>query len=53
MPPYKRYASSAQEKWANSPEGVKSLGRAEVDGRNAASKGKKLPEHVKPAKKGK
>ena len=42
------YRSKAQERWAHTPEGRKALGNklAEFD---AASKGMKLPERVKPA----
>lgn len=47
-----KYASAAQERWANTPAGIKALGKGEVDKRNAASKGKKLPERVSLAKGG-
>ena len=47
-----KYASAAQERWANTPAGIKALGKGEVDKRNAASKGKKLPERVAKLAKG-
>ena len=53
MPPYKKYASAAQRAWAHTPAGVKALGAADVAGKDKASKGAKLPAHVKPAKRGK
>jgi hypothetical protein len=46
------YKSDAQRKWAHTPAGVKALGGKEkVSEWDAASKGKKLPEHVKAGKK--
>ncbi len=48
MPPYE---SDAQRKWAHTEAGTKALGgKAKVAEWDAASKGKKLPEHK--AKKG-
>ncbi|HWQ96270.1 MAG TPA: hypothetical protein VN368_02745 [Candidatus Methylomirabilis sp.] len=44
------YKSKAQEKWAHTPEGIKKLG-GKVKEWDAASKGLKLPEHVKKKKK--
>lgn len=46
MPPYKTYASVRQERWAHTANGMKALGAAEVKGKDAASKGKKLPSYV-------
>lgn len=43
MPPHKKYASLKQERFANSPTGKAKLGEAEVEGKNKASKGAKLP----------
>jgi hypothetical protein len=42
------YKSLAQEGWAHSPAGKKALGEAGVKEWDAATKGKKLPEKVKP-----
>jgi len=43
------FKSEAQRRWGNSPAGKKALGgQAAVNEWNAASKGKKLPEVVKP-----
>jgi hypothetical protein len=47
------YRSKAQERWGNSPAGKKALGAKGVNEWNAASKGLKLPERVKPVKKSK
>lgn len=41
------WKSRQQEKWGNSPAGIKVLGKAGVAEWNAASKGKKLPKKVK------
>jgi hypothetical protein len=46
------FKSKAQMRWGNSPAGVKALGgKVKVAEWDAASKGKKLPEHVKAGKK--
>jgi len=45
------YKSKAQERWGNSPAGKKALGKKGVAEWNAASKGAKLPEKVKPKRK--
>jgi hypothetical protein len=42
--------SKAQLRWVNSPSGHKALGDAGVKEWNSATKGKKLPEKVKPKK---
>lgn len=42
------FKSKAQQKWGNSPAGVKALGgKKKVAEWNAATKGKKLPARVK------
>jgi hypothetical protein len=41
------WKSRQQEKWGNSPEGIKALGKSGVSEWNAVSKGKKLPKKVK------
>lgn len=47
------YTSEAQRAWAHTPEGEKALGgAAKVAEWDSASKGKELPQHVKPKKKG-
>ena len=51
MPPYKPYVSDAQRRWAHTPTGEAALGAEDVHGKDQASKGKKLPERVTPAKK--
>ena len=44
------FSSEAQRRWGNSEAGRKALGgKKKVDEWNKASKGKKLPEHVKKA----
>ena len=43
-----KWASAAQERWANSASGKKKLGVSEVSKRNKASKGAHLPEKKKP-----
>ena len=45
--------SKAQLRWVNSPAGHKALGESGVKEWDAATKGKKLPEKVKPKGKGK
>jgi hypothetical protein len=46
------YKSKAQERWAHTRAGQKALGgKAKVAEWDAATKGKKLPEHVKKARK--
>jgi hypothetical protein len=47
MPPYKKYASRKQEAWAHTASGLHALGVTEVKGKDAASKGKKLPRKAK------
>lgn len=43
------YKSTAQERWAHTPNGVRALGGAKkVAEWDAASKGKKLPTKVRP-----
>lgn len=43
------YKSARQRSWAHTPAGTKALGGAEkVKEWDEATKGKKLPEHVKP-----
>lgn len=43
------FISRQQQKWGNSPSGVKALGGpAKVAEWNASTKGAKLPKHVKP-----
>ena len=44
------FESKAQERWGNSPAGQKALGAKGVKEWDAATKGKHLPEKVKPAK---
>jgi hypothetical protein len=45
------YTSDAQRKWAHTPAGTKALGgTAKVKEWDSATKGKKLPEKVTPAK---
>jgi hypothetical protein len=44
------YKSKAQERWAHTPTGMKQLGKKKVAEFDEASKGKELPEHVKPKK---
>jgi len=44
------YKSLAQERWAHSPTGEKALGKEGVKEWDAATKGKKLPDKVKPSK---
>ena len=52
MPPYKRYASKKQERWAHTPSGLAALGFDDVAGKDRASKGRKLPVRTpKPGKK--
>lgn len=41
------WKSRQQEKWGNSPTGIKALGKSGVDEWNKASKGKKLPKKSK------
>ncbi len=43
MPPYKKYASRKEEAWAHTASGLHALGVSEVQGKDAASKGAKLP----------
>lgn len=43
MPPYKPYVSRKQEAWAHTASGLHNLGVDEVKGKDAASKGRKLP----------
>ena len=46
------YKSDAQRRWAHTAKGMKALGgAAKVKEWDEASKGAKLPEHVKPKKK--
>ena len=45
------YKSKAQERWANSPEGKKEMGKKTVNEFNKASKGMKLPERAPSPKK--
>lgn len=40
------WKSKQQEKWGNSPAGIKALGKKGVAEFNAKSKGKKLPKRV-------
>jgi hypothetical protein len=47
------FKSKAQERWGNSPAGKKALGKEGVKEWDSATKGKKLPEKVKPPRKGK
>lgn len=48
------YKSAAQRKWAHTKAGTKALGGADkVAEWDKASEGMKLPEHVKPKKRGK
>lgn len=47
------YKSKAQERWANTPEGKKEMGKKNVEEFNKASKGLKLPEKAPVPKKGK
>ncbi len=44
------WKSDAQRKWGNSPAGHKALGNKGVAEWNSATKGAKLPEHVKHSK---
>jgi hypothetical protein len=46
MPPYKPYTSDAQRRWAHTPTGRAALGQADVEGKDALSKDKELPERV-------
>jgi len=54
MPPYKPYKSGKQRAWAHTAEGIAALGKADVEGKDQASKGLDLPERSnssnKPAK---
>lgn len=47
MPPYKPYASRAQEKKLNAMAGRGEISQEEVNGKNRASKGMKLPQRIK------
>jgi hypothetical protein len=51
MPPYKKYASAAQRRWAHTATGMEALGFEDVKGKDQATKGTKLPEKVKKPKK--
>lgn len=51
MPPFKQYDSLAQERWAHTPSGVAALGQEDVDGKDAASKGLRLPPRKGPKRK--
>lgn len=42
------WSSEAQREWGNSPQGVSTLGRQEVEKRNEASKGQELPARLHP-----
>ena len=42
--------SLAQNRWANSPAGKKALGKKTLEEWNSKTKGKKLPEKIKPKK---
>jgi hypothetical protein len=42
------WKSAAQQKWGNSPSGVKALGATGVKEWNAATRGKKLPARLGP-----
>lgn len=42
------YESNSQERWAHTANGIKALGKSGVKEWDKASKGKKLPEKVKP-----
>lgn len=52
MPPYKKYVSKKQMRWANSPTGRKKLGAKDVKGKNTATAGDFLPESVTKKRKG-
>jgi hypothetical protein len=45
------FVSKAQQRWGNSPSGVKALGKSGVHEWNAATKGKKLPLRLSAMKK--
>lgn len=47
MPPYKPYTSRKQEAWAHTASGLHNLGVSEVQGKDKASKGRKLPKRSK------
>ena len=51
MPPYRKYVSDAQRRWAHTRTGRKALGDADVAGKDHASKGLDLPEHVSSSRK--
>jgi len=50
MPPYKKYVSDAQRRWAHTATGEAALGAADVAGKDKVSKGEDLPERVNPVK---
>ena len=43
------WASDKQERWGNSPSGVKAMGSAKVHEFNEATKGREMPEHSRKA----
>lgn len=45
------WKSDAQRRWGNSPAGRKAMGTGKVAEFNAATKGRDLPEKIKPARK--
>lgn len=47
MPPYKKYVSDKQRRWAHTASGVAALGKEDVEGKDQASKGLKLPKYSK------
>jgi hypothetical protein len=49
MPPFKPYASSQQERWAHTPEGMAALGDEDVNGKDQMSKGMSLPKVAAPS----
>lgn len=50
MPPYQKYVSDAQRRWAHTATGRKALGDQDVTGKDKASKGLDLPDHVSDAR---
>jgi len=40
------YKSDSQRRWANSPSGIKAMGKKKVNEFNKASKGTELPERL-------
>ena len=45
-----KWDSEAQRRWGNSKVGIEQLGQAEVNRRNKASEGHRLPERVGPSR---